>query len=277
MSVKIEYTGKDVDQAIKLACTKLNVNREELNIEIITPGSSGIFGFLRKKAVIQVCTKEQEKATDNAIEQETAKGQSEAAQTATPLTSTSKPAQSSHKGQGVHDQPVDQEVLEEIKSTTMTILEQMGFPAQVNLSQQRGKVLAHISADNIEAIIGPEGQTLDALQYLIRKIVSQKFSTKIMLSMDAGDFRATRKKELEALALEMAQQVKDTSKSRTIAPLNPAERRIIHVTLQTDTTIRSKSVGEGLFKKIKIYLPSKGRKKSPRRPKLNKARTVKTE
>jgi spoIIIJ-associated protein len=58
--------------------------------------------------------------------------------------------------------------------------------------------------------------------------------------------------------------VKDSGKTRSIPALNPAERRIVHMVLQDDSTIRSRSVGEGLFKKILIYLPGRGRKKSPR-------------
>ncbi len=57
MSVKMQYKGKDVDEAINIACEKLNVSREQLNIEVVSPGTVGIFGLCRKKAIIEACRK----------------------------------------------------------------------------------------------------------------------------------------------------------------------------------------------------------------------------
>lgn len=161
--------------------------------------------------------------------------------------------------------PPAQEVLDEIKELTQTVLRLMGYEADVTLSVENHKVAVHIQGgENHEVIVGREGSTLDALQYLLRKIVSQKFPEKITLSLDAGTYRQDRQKELEQLALELAQKVKDTGKSQMISALNPAERRMVHVVLQDDTAIRSASIGEGLFKKVRIYLPGKGRKRSGR-------------
>ena len=73
--------------------------------------------------------------------------------------------------------------------------------------------------------------------------------------------------ELQERALRLSQEVKETGKTRTIPAINPAERRMVHMALQDDTGIRSRSVGEGLFKKVLIYLPGKGRRRSPRKKK----------
>ena len=73
--------------------------------------------------------------------------------------------------------------------------------------------------------------------------------------------------ELQERAVRLAQEVKETGKTRTIPAINPAERRMVHMALQDDTDIRSRSVGEGLFKKVLIYLPGKGRRRSPRKKK----------
>lgn len=280
MTIETEYNGKDLEEAINNACQSLNLSREQLNIKVSSPGSNGIFGLLRKKAIIQVTPKN---SKDAAKQEKTSnkKGRpSEAPLGDIKLFSKKAPGKEKFTRPTLPKPPriesslpskeVSPEILSEIQSSTGKILELMGYHANISLSQERGKVLVQISGDQIENIIGEEGNTLDALQYLVRKIVSQKFSEKIMLSMDAGDFRENRKKELQELALEMARIVKEGKKHRIIAPLNPAERRIIHVTLQTDTTIRSKSLGEGLFKKIKIYLPgqvrkSQGRRRSPQK------------
>ena len=280
MSAKIEYKAKDVDAAINLACDKLNVSREELNIKIISPGSAGIFGLGRKKAVIQVSKKDsvsQSGEIDLFAEKNTKKThQKKNNKTKLGAPLHKKKAKKIDSIMGRADEALSKspspETVEEIKALLKEITSLMGFPSEIETSVNGNKISAQISGEHTDALIGRDGDTLDAIQYLMRKIISQKFPEKIFFSVDSGNFRDTRKKELEELALEMASKVKETGKARTIAALNPAERRIIHVTLQDDNTIRSSSIGEGLYKKIRIFVPGKGRKKSSRRPRQSKKR-----
>ena len=254
-----KYTGKDLDEAINHACSSLEVTRDQLDIQVVAPGSTGILGLFRKKAIIRATKKNDSSGQGSKPGPKSQKKRERStAKPFIPKENTPRPSRAPLKD-------ATPEVLAEIKSATEKILSLMGYPAEASLSQEQGKVLVQISGDHIEAIIGPEGNNLDALQYLVRKIVSQKFADKVMLSMDADNFRETRKEELRELALEIARIVKEGGKSRIIAPLNPAERRIIHVALQNDKTIRSKSIGEGLFKKIKVYIPGQGRSRSGKR------------
>jgi len=279
MAAKIEYKGKDVAEAIRIACENLNVPREQLDIEIVNTGSTGIFGLLRKKATIRVSRREEE-ATGAAEpsksrfagRSERGKGRGGAARP------SASPAQ---KGPAVQreivkeeEQPItfSQATLDAIKNDLDTILKLMGFPSDVSLSTKGNKVMAHIGGEFLEQIVGADGQTLDGLQYVMRKVIARKFPEKILFALDAGDFRESRAKELEEMSLKLAQEVKETGKTHSIPALNPAERRIVHMVLQEDTTIRSRSVGDGLFKKILIYVPGKGKKKAPRRRKSNTAR-----
>lgn len=276
MPAKFEYKGKDVDAAINEACTKLKVSREMLNIEVVSTGSAGIFGLGRKKAVIKVTTKDSAKLESPPTslrpeftnEPKKRGGRPPKPRVATPTKITA-PLEKADEALAASPSP---EVIHKIEGILLDILSKMGYPSQVSLSLNGNKVIAHISGDHLDALIGREGSILDALQYLMRKIISQQFPEKIFLSLDAGDYRAARKKELEAMALEIAAAVKESGKTRTIAALNPAERRIVHVTLQDDETIRSSSIGEGLFKKIRIYLPGAARKKAPRKPRNSKRR-----
>jgi spoIIIJ-associated protein len=130
----------------------------------------------------------------------------------------------------------------------------------VEVANEANKIHAQIAAGHDEALIGPEGQTLDSIQYLMRKIISRRIEGKVMFSLDAGDYRNQRSQELEAKALKLAEEVRESGRTKSIPALNPAERRIVHMTLQNDRTIRSRSVGDGHFKKILIYLPTQGKK-----------------
>lgn len=252
MTERMEYKGKDVDDAINKACTALNVSREQLSIEVDSMGSAGIFGLCRKKASVLVSLKaaDDKKYTEK------------------------KSAKPNFKKTEVIAEPVAPETLDVIKADLLKLLELIDCPSKVTVSlDENNKVLGHIEGDDLETIIGPEGQTLDGLQYLVRKMISRKFSEKIMISLDAGDFRANRMKELQEKAVKLAQEVKDTGKTRTISAINPAERRIVHMALQDDKDIRSRSIGEGLFKKVLIYPPGKGRRrysKKQRRSKPNR-------
>jgi len=117
-----------------------------------------------------------------------------------------------------------------------------------------------VGDEHEEALTAQEGKIIDSLQYILRKLVARKVDEKIRLSIDIGQFREKRKVELVARARELAELVKEDGKTQAIPPLNPSERRFVHVALQEGKAIRSRSVGDGLFKKILIYKPGKGKK-----------------
>ena len=294
MTAKLEFKGKDVDEAITQACAKLHVPREELDIEIISTGTSGIFGLCRKQAVIRATKKQQETTRESRQEQKpepaapvavsrprarVAPRPAEKIEEAETVPAGSAEWQDEEAGEkgGESEEPREQlepltpEILSQIKSDLEQLLTLMGFPSDVALEEKNNKALVKITGEHITELTTRDGQALDSIQYLMRKIISKKFPQKIMFAIDAGDFRESRRTELQALALKLAAEVKETEKTRTIPPLNPAERRIVHLVLQEDKTIRSRSVGDGLFKKILIYLPGKGRvRKRPQRRKGRK-------
>jgi spoIIIJ-associated protein len=279
MSEGIDYKGKDVEAAITLACNKLNVSRDELRIEIVSPGSKGIFGLGRKMAVIKASIKNAANgaAPANQLKNKTVhkpikKSAGRKSGTPLPEKKTTKVENLLSRTDEALSTPPSPETVEEITSLLHKIVVLMGYPSEVTATVNGNKISAHIAGEHTEALIGRDGDTLDAVQYLMRKIISQKrYPDKLFFSLDCGNFRDLRKIELEELALAMADEVKETGKTRTIAALNPAERRIIHVTLQDDNNIRSSSIGEGLYKKIRIFAPGKGRKRPGRRPRPAKS------
>ena len=277
MSAKMEYKGTDVEEAIGNACAALNVPREELDIRIISTGSTGIFGLGRKKAAVQVTLKkeggheqrrpaQEKKASTPRARSE--KPASERKPSAPRAPRVERPADSDEPAEEVVGDPVTPEEMEAIRADIAKILELMGCPSEIAMEQdQNNKVHAKITGEFVEILVGPEGQTLDGLQYVLRKIITRKFPQKVLFSLDAAGFRENRMGELQERAVRLAQEVKETGKTRTIPAINPAERRMVHMALQDDTDIRSRSVGEGLFKKVLIYLPGKGRRRSPRKKK----------
>lgn len=152
-----------------------------------------------------------------------------------------------------------------IRATVERLLELSTGTAKVEVAQDEGGGKLRIDLDGgpeRERLIGPNGQTLDAIQYLLRKMLSKQLGKRVVLELDTVGFRAERRLALEAQALSLAATVKSSGKSRTMPAMGPAERRLVHLALQNDPDIRSRSVGEGIFKKILVHLPGKSR---PRR------------
>lgn len=314
-SKKKDYYGKEVADAIRQACAELNVPQEQLDIEVVEIGSTGIFGLRRKKAHIRAAVKRIEPAAGSAepaVSPEPAAGvepagdvepvavSSEAAASSEPPTPR-RPARKKEEKPAARprseaparekpaavvepvvdspaEEPVDEIPVEEeeageasaeavaiVQSELTTLLELMKIPSRVEVEVHGLAVVCTIHGEHEEELTGQDGKILDSLQYLLRKIVARKTEERLRVSIDVGEFRQKRIEELREKALELAALVKEDGKTQTIPGLNPSERREVHMALQEDKEIRSRSVGEGLFKKILIYKPGKNGKPSGRK------------
>lgn len=272
---KHEFTGKDVNEAINQACKSLSLSREDLEIEIITPGSTSIFGLYFKKAKIRVSVKKKDQPASPPAGQETrrkVKTKGASARKRKEVRTEKKAPQPPQSSKESSPAPLQEEKIDTaaIASGAKLLLEEllskMGYPSEVTLQEEGRSLKAQIKGEHTEALTIEDGQVLDSLQYLLRKMLSKKFTQKILISIDAGNFRAARREELLEMARAIAREVKETGKSKTLPAMNPADRRIVHMAIQDDEAIRSRSVGEGIFKKIIIYQPGKGGKRpAPRR------------
>ncbi len=280
---KKDFYAKEVTGAIKKACEALNVPQERLEIEVVETGSTGIFGLIRKKAHIRVQVKTVvEEVVDEIFEvkervtgkkpsrkkeKESTSGKKERNQpsvvTSKKIEPVVKPGKKSEEPPPV--QEVSGESIELLKKELLNIVELMGFPSTVEIEAEGLSVNCVLRGEFEDKLTGPEGKTLDSLQYLLRKIVSRKVPERLKIAVNAGDFRQRRQEELKVRAVELAALVKEDGKTQMIPALNPSERRVIHMILQEDKEIRSRSVGDGLFKKILIYKPGKGNRSGRKR------------
>lgn len=291
------FYGKDITDVINQACIEFSASQEELDIEVLETGSAGIFGLCKKKAHIRVSRKaglpeqketpveqpkkvaknnrqrnkheeerksSSEKPADTEIAAKVAVEET-VAQAEPDEVSIKEEKNSSESIAEVAELPTE-EVLESIRQDLSQLLDLMGFPSDVSVKLEGTGVLCDITSEYEEDIVGSEGRTLDSLQYLLRKMMARRLPDRAMLTLNAGDFRQRRAEELKVRAVELAEMVKADGKTQAIPALNPSERRVVHMVLQEDKSVRSRSVGDGLFKKVLIYKPgSKGRKPSSRK------------
>jgi spoIIIJ-associated protein len=208
-----EFEGKTTEEAIENACRQLNLKKDEVDIEIVEPGSAGIFGLVGgRKAKIIVST---------------AKGSGE-----TP--------------DNINGLAVAKAALENILAL---------IPVEettVNAEQIDGTISLNIKGDTSGLLIGRKGRTLDALQFIVNKIVNKTLEKRAQVVIDSENYRERRRDSLIEMALRMGDRAKKTRKSVATNILNPHDRRIVHLTLRDDKGLDTKSRGEGILKKVLI-------------------------
>jgi spoIIIJ-associated protein len=202
----LEFEGKSTEEAIKNASAHFQVAAEELEIDIVSVGSPGIFGLGGRKARIRA-------ALAKAPEQDLL--------------------------------PRAREILEQL-------LEKMQEPATVTATQEEDRISLLIATDDAGLLIGKQGQTLDALQYLVTKMLAKQTRKKVRIAIDVEAYRARHNEALALLAQKYGEKVKRSGRPITLNPMNPYDRRIVHMALQGDKNLKTISRGEGLYKKVVI-------------------------
>jgi len=148
------------------------------------------------------------------------------------------------------------EALSVAKETLLAILALMKIEAQVTVEDTPEAISLTLRGADEGLLIGKRGQTLDALQYVVNKILSKQGRENKQVIVDTEDYRKKREEALVSLAENVSQKVRKTKKPVTLDNMTARERRIIHLTLQNDDTVVTKSSGEGHHRKI-IVRPSR--------------------
>ncbi len=201
-----EFEGKTTEEAIESACAHFQVSPEELELDILSVGSPGLFGLGGRKAKIRAALRTE--AEEFLV-------------------------------------PQAQEILEQL-------LAKMQEPATVTASQEGDRINLRIDTGEAGLLIGKQGQTLDALQYLVTKMLAKKSRGRVRIAIDVEEYRARHNEALAQLARKYGDKVKRSGRPITLSPLNPYDRRIVHMALQGDEDLKTVSRGEGLYKKVVI-------------------------
>jgi predicted RNA-binding protein Jag len=97
-----------------------------------------------------------------------------------------------------------------------------------------------------------DGELLMAIEHLLPRIIRSLSGEALLCRVDCDNFHEIREERLRSLAQKAADEVRQRGRSRTLVPMNPADRRIIHVTLADDPAVVTESEGEGYFKRITV-------------------------
>ena len=141
-----------------------------------------------------------------------------------------------------------------IKDFLTEIAENMGIDLSFDVKTGDEMVYVEITGKDTGTIIGKRGQTLDAVQCLSSYVVNKNGGKYQRVILDAENYRLKREKTLVNLANRLASKVERTSKSVTLEPMNPYERKVIHSTLQNHPKVQTRSEGKDPYRKVVIEL-----------------------
>ena len=214
-------TGKNVEEAIKKGLEKLGCTKEQAQIKVLNEGTAGLFGLMGTKPARVLIISDSVNCKQEVIE-------------------------------------VDPK---EACKKTEKILSGIAAKMGVSIKNIKSKFSADIVNAEIEAedsgfIIGKNGQTLDALEYIVQIMVNNDLNAKIKINLDCENYREKQNEKLKILADKAVEYVSRTGKIYRFDPMNAKERKIIHMYLKNNPKIETFSEGEGAMRKVAIK-PSK--------------------
>ncbi|MBQ2905393.1 MAG: protein jag [Peptococcaceae bacterium] len=132
------------------------------------------------------------------------------------------------------------------------IFDEMDMNVVIDVQEKGGYLVFDLQGENLGILIGRRGDTLDALQFLLNLVINEKNSAKVKGIIDIENYRAKREDTLIGLSHKLAAKARKTGQKVVLEPMNPQERRIIHMALQNDKRVTTYSEGEEPYRKVVI-------------------------
>jgi len=230
-------SARTTEEAVRLALIDLNCSIDDVEINVLEEPSKGFLGILgARDAKVEVRKKKNaESGSDLRVV--------EARRTIqVALNNASDESFEYISGEN-----------EELVTFLKDVTRLMGVSADVKCTETDETVEFFLSGNNMGTIIGRRGDTLDALQYLTNIIANKRnYSHNKRIVLDSEGYRQRREETLRRLARRLAARVKRTGHKITLEPMSPAERRIIHTTLQDDPEVKTLSEGQEPYRRLVI-------------------------
>lgn len=248
-----EFHGKSLEAAIATGLDALGLSRDEVEVEVVHPGSRGVLGIGAEDARVRLIQKQEVPSPPPPVPEPRQ------------VPPQPEPAAREPVEVTVDDVEGDEDVAATSRRLLLELLQRMGLQADVE-TRWEGEadqpdrppvlILDTIGKD-LGVLIGRRGETLAALQYILRLMVSQATGQWQDLVVDVEQYKVRRERSLQQLALRMAEQARSSGRTVRMEPMPPAERRIIHITLRDVPDVTTVSEGEEDRRKVTI-VPKKG-------------------
>ena len=281
MSAK-EYTAKSVEEALEKALNEMMLTREDIHYEIVQQPSKGFLGFGQKDAVVRVSKKDAAETKVEAVEVKVVKTEEKAevkaeipVQEPTPVVEVVVDDTEEQEAEVSFEESFDTDIDEETEKLDVAvakadkkelyeaaeakgraflakIFDEMKLDVVIDVKENGGYLVFDLQGENLGILIGRRGDTLDSLQFLLNLVINDKNNAKVKGIIDIENYRAKREETLIGLGHKLAAKARKTGQKVVLEPMNPQERRIIHMALQNDKRVTTYSEGEEPYRKVVI-------------------------
>ena len=236
-----QFKGKTVEEATKIALEDLNANLEEVKIEVVSPGKSGILGLGGEPAIINVSYDDKSKPKK-----------------ATKSKPKTKDSKKSEKNMARELDDID----EETEKLAIDIVNYLLSSLKVDVKTffrdkddfDTKSLYFEIEGDDSGLIIGRKGETLRSFEFLISFIIKRQLDKRVRVILDVEGYQERRRSNLVSIAESNAKKVIKYGKPIKMDPMSPFDRRIIHLALEKDKKVITESQGSGSRRQVVIKL-----------------------
>ena len=259
---QVETEGETLDAAIDKALSLLGVERDKVSLDVLAEEKVGLLGFGRQNARVRATVRQ---AVTGAPGEDAEAGPPAAAAEESPEAEPSEP-RTAPEGPRAAEHADTEERVGLVRKTSVEvvtrILDLMGMTAEVAV--ERGSDPSELRLDirgkSGALLIGRRGQTLEALQHVVGRIVADRVGPEPPQPVvDVEGYRERRVRTLEDMALRLGEKAKRSRKTQEIDTLNAADRRIVHMALKDDPWLTTQSLGQGTHRRL-LIIPDGDRK-----------------
>ena len=258
---RLDVNAKTVDEAIEQGLAQLNLSREQVDIEIISEGRRGVFGLGAEEAQVRLTPRPQ------VVEEPAQKAEVSSLETVRPATDLSAEVVAPESELEVDTfaetpPPESQKDVEAIAERYLSdLLDLMGIKeAQITTrmatdlveADEEPPLVLNITGQDLGILIGRRSETLRALQYMLRLMVSKEMSSWQPIVVDVESYRVRRRRSLRRIAEKMAERAVVSGKRVVLEAMPAYERRLIHVALKDHPAVFTKSIGSDENRKVTI-------------------------
>lgn len=253
----VDYSGRTVEDAIRAAEADLGVSRDDLDIEVLSSGSRGVFGIGAEDARIVVHRRQPAPPpavviAEPAVSEGAESPEASAVHRETDLLVPDEyEDEESEEGAEEAPQPIAN-LPEQATRVLRELLVAMGFHAEVTVRSTETPVVLEVRGENLGALIGRRGDNLSALQFMVNLILARGRRAWPRVVIDVENYRSRREDSLRSLAERTAYRVQRNGRPFTLEAMPASDRRVIHLSLRERTDVETYSIGEGPARRVVI-------------------------
>ncbi len=258
-----EFAGESSEVAIQKGLEELGLTRTAVSVEVLEESQDSFLGMGGREAKVRLTVlsgDSAEESSESAVEAEASEPEAADVEADDNGSDEEEVADEFDEFDDLEALP-DPELMDEMdlaEDILLNIIDGLALDVEVESKfseeDDLGKQVIEFNlvGDDASKLLGPRGDIMANLQFLVRLMISQKVHRRANVTIDIDGHRSSKREGLTRLAERMAQKVIDRNRAVTLEPMNPYERRLVHIALRDNSTVETESVGEGTQRRVRI-------------------------